>query len=65
MKPLTLEEKIDKVLRLMEEQDLASLCNNRSPSVQSMAKDLVLNTVLASAVGYFMFRIMDAHFGGR
>lgn len=56
-----LEKKIDRLTQLLADQELAayqaSCTGNRN-----MARDLILNTVLASVVGYFMFRILDIHF---
>lgn len=56
-----LERKIDRLTTLLEEQEMSNYrqacLNNRH-----MLRDLVINTVLASVVGYFMFRVMDLHF---
>jgi len=60
----SLEQKIDRLIILLEEQEMASYrktCNNN----KNIGLDLTTNTVLASMVGYFLFRIMDTHFRGR
>ncbi len=57
----TLEKKVDRLIRLLEDKEAASY-NQQSVANQRMIQELVLNTVLASAVGYFMFRILDYHF---
>ena len=56
-----LEKKLDRLIRLLEDQEMNAY---RAQSVVNgkMLQELVLNTVLASALGYFMFRIFDHHF---
>lgn len=56
-----LEKKIDHLIRLLEEKEVDSYAE-RSAANQKMVQELILNTVLASVVGYFMFRILDHHF---
>ena len=56
-----LETKIDRLIRLLEEKELNSYAQQSSAN-QNMVQELILNTVLASVVGYFMFRILDHHF---
>ena len=56
-----LEKKVDRLIQLLADQELASYratCQGNS----KMAQELIMNTVLASVVGYFMFRILDIHF---
>ena len=56
-----LEQKVDRLIVLLEEQEMAGYrqaCLNN----KNMLRELVINTVLASIVGYFMFRILDLHF---
>lgn len=55
------EQKIDRLIRLLEEQEVGAIARQCS-SNRRMIQELVINTVLASAVGYFMFRILDFHF---
>jgi len=60
----SLEQKIDRLISLLEEQELASYrktCNSN----KNIGLNLATNTILASMVGYFLFRIMDAHFRGK
>lgn len=58
---MSLEQKIDRLTLLLEEQEMAkyrqSCMTNRN-----MLRELLLNTILASVMGYFMFRVMDLHF---
>jgi len=57
---LNAENKIDKLIDLLEDHNLINLrqrCQHKN-----LVRELVLNTILASVVGYFMFRIMDHHF---
>ena len=56
-----LETKVDRLIRLLEEKELNSYAQH-SHANQNMVQELILNTVLASVVGYFMFRILDHHF---
>lgn len=58
-----LEKKIDHLILLLEEQSVAPGGKCQKP--KQMIIDLITNTVLASMLGYFMFRIMDHHFGNR
>ena len=50
--------KIDRLIILMEEHANQHLRH----SSFSLTRDLITNTILASIVGYFMFRILDHHF---
>jgi hypothetical protein len=59
--PNNLEKKLDRLIRLLEDQELNAYTKQCAVN-KNMVKELVLNTVLASAVGYFMFRIFDHHF---
>lgn len=56
-----LEQKVDRLIRLLEDQEMASYQASCLTN-KKMIQELVLNTILASVVGYFMFRIMDHHF---
>tara|TARA_Y100001935_G_scaffold40619_1_gene32674 strand:- start:172 stop:366 length:195 start_codon:yes stop_codon:yes gene_type:complete len=56
-----LEKKVDRLIRLLEDQELATY-HSQCGGGHKIVRELVLNTVLASAVGYFMFRILDHHF---
>lgn len=51
------DAKIDRILALLEKQELCAK--------QSQLRDILINTILASVVGYFIFRILDAHLRGR
>jgi len=51
----SLETKIDRLIVLLETQEAAQRNFH-------LSKELLLNTFLASVVGYFVFRIMDCHF---
>lgn len=56
-----LEKKIDRLIALLEEKEMSSYrkqCLNH----KHLSLELIVNTILASMVGYFMFRIMDHHF---
>ena len=57
-----LEKKVDRLTRLLEDQELAAYHASCSGGSRRMVQELVLNTILASIVGYFMFRILDVHF---
>lgn len=53
----TLETKIDRLTALLEEQE------SRSLKIRpNFVREMVLNTILASMVGYFMMRILDCYF---
>jgi hypothetical protein len=56
-----LEAKLDRIISLIEPKDapLVRPCSKR------LFRDMLLQTVLASVTGYFMFRILDHHFGKR
>ncbi len=56
-----LQQKIDRLIFLLEEQEAA---NYHQAALQSriVHRELILNTILASAVGYFIMRILDHHF---
>ena len=54
----TLEPKIDRLIALLEEQEAHNLWKGKT----SLSRDLIANTLLASVVGYFIFRILDCHF---
>lgn len=56
-----LEAKLDHLIRLLEDKEMASYHKQCLGSKQ-MLQELVVNTVLASMLGYFMFRVMDYHF---
>jgi len=53
-----LAPKIDRLIFLLEEHEARAL---RQPQ-WSLSRELVVNTVLASVIGYFMFRILDHYF---
>jgi hypothetical protein len=55
-----LEKKIDRLIRLLEDQEMASYRQGCTAN-KKMAQELILNTILASTVGYLMFRILDIH----
>jgi hypothetical protein len=57
-----LEKKVDRLTRLLEDQELAAYHASSSGGSRKMVQELVINTILASVVGYFMFRILDIHF---
>lgn len=56
-----LEKKVDRLIQLLADQEMASYRASCSGN-RKMAQELILNTILASIVGYFMFRILDIHF---
>ena len=56
-----LKQKIDKLIFLLENQEMANYQSTASQS-STIHRELILNTVLASAVGYFIMRILDHHF---
>ena len=54
--------KLDRLITLLEAQELLRL---KRPCNKTMFRDVILHTMLASAVGYFMFKILDHHLGPR
>jgi hypothetical protein len=55
-----LERKIDRLVAHLEESELARYsqsCTNH----KHLVRELVINSLLASVVGYFVFRILDHH----
>lgn len=56
-----LKQKIDKLIFLLEGQEMATYQQNSSQT-KLIHCELILNTILASAVGYFIMRILDHHF---
>lgn len=50
--------KIDRLIALLEEQEARILKQSKF----SLTRDLITNTILASMMGYFMFRVLDFHF---
>ena len=56
-----LKIKLDRLIKLLEEQELQQY-RDTCLGNKNMLRDTVLNTVLASALGYFMFRVFDMHF---
>jgi len=57
---MALEQKIERLIGLLEEQELAHLRQNSR--VSPLHRELILNVILASCVGYFIMRILDCHF---
>lgn len=58
-----LEKKLDRLISLLEEQELVNYHQQcKQHSGKNLFREVILNTILASVVGYFMFRILDAHF---
>lgn len=57
-----IDQKLDRLIRLLEDQESGLMHRHCAHSDFKMIREIVLNSVLASAVGYFMFRIMDYHF---
>lgn len=58
---MSLEQKLDRLTALLiqhEENTVRAHC----AQTKHVVRDLVVHTVLASIVGYFMFRILDHHF---
>jgi len=55
-----LEKKVDRLIQLLEDQEMSSYQKGCSAN-RKMATELILNTILASTVGYFIFRILDIH----
>lgn len=56
-----LERKLDRLISLLEEREILDyrqsfLANRFIP------RDLILNTILAGALGYFIIRVLDHHF---
>lgn len=56
------QDKLSRLIALLETQELARL---KRPCNKTMFRDVILHTMLASAVGYFMFKILDYHLGAR
>lgn len=56
------DQKLEKIINMLEEQEVAQLHRN-SIDNRTMVRDLILNTVLASTVGFFIFKILNLHFG--
>jgi len=56
-----LKQKIDRLIFLLEEQEIANYHQVASQN-RIVHRELILNTILASAVGYFIMRILDHHF---
>lgn len=55
------ERKMDRLINLLEEREF----NNYRESFYAnrfIHRELILNTILASAVGYFIMRVLDHHF---
>lgn len=57
----SLEEKVDRLTALLIQHEENSVHAIRAPG-NYVVRELVVHTVLASVVGYFMFRILDHHF---
>lgn len=53
-----LDPKIDRLIALLEEQEVRQLRQSKF----SLTRDLISNTLLASMMGYFIFRVLDYHF---
>jgi len=54
----SLDSRIDRLIALLEEQEARQLKQSKF----SLTRDLITNTILASMMGYFMFRVLDYHF---
>lgn len=58
----SLESKLDRVSLLLE--DWHHEAHKKScPATNQLAKEMFLNTVLGGVLGYFLFRVLDLHFG--
>jgi len=57
----TLEEKVDRLTALLVQHEENTVSANCTQG-KHVVRDLIVHTVLASVVGYFMFRILDHHF---
>lgn len=53
--------KLDKIILLLEAEDQPL----QRPCSKNLIRDVLFQMILASTTGYFMFRILDHHFGGR
>lgn len=58
-----LELKLSRLIALLEEQEFQHY-RQACFGNKNMLREMVINTVLASVMGYFMFRILDLHFRG-
>lgn len=60
-KKTDLEKKLDHLLGLLEEQEAASF-RQSCQAPQMVYRDLIINVILGSCVGYFIMRVLDHHF---
>lgn len=58
-----LELKVNRLISLLEEQEFQHYRQTCAGN-KTMLRDMIINTVLASVTGYFLFRVMDLHFRG-
>jgi len=55
--------KLDRLITLLEDKEESA--GLKRPCHKALFRDVIFHTILASAVGYFMFRILDYHLGAR
>ena len=55
------ERKMDRLISLLEEREFNNYRENFYAN-RFIHRELILNTILASAVGYFIMRVLDHHF---
>jgi len=61
---MSIEAKLDRLITLLEtkeEDQLSQMCLSN----KNLLRDLFVHTILASTVGYFLFRILDHYLGGQ
>jgi hypothetical protein len=58
-----LEAKVDRVSLLLEDWHHNEVHKKSCPQTRQLAKEMFLNTVLGGVLGYFLFRVLDLHFG--
>jgi len=56
-----ISSKLDKIILLLEAGDPPV----QRPSTKRLIRDVLFQMIIASTTGYFMFRILDCHFGRR
>lgn len=58
-----LERKVDRVSLLLEDWHHNEVHKKACPETKQLAKEMFLNTILGGVLGYFLFRVLDLHFG--
>lgn len=59
----TTEQKLDMLLEMMREKHDHEILCHQGVGWKNLIQEVLVGTLWGSIVGYFLFRVMDYHFG--